>query len=54
MPAHSIDKYLRQCKPAIIGRIEDDFFIMDLRTVRDGDIPVIETAFRDMLKRTAT
>jgi len=53
-PADSIDKYLRHCKPAVIGRIEDDFFIMDLRTVRDSEIPVIVAAFRDMLERTAT
>jgi len=54
MPANAIDKYLRQCKPAVIGRIEDDFFIMDLRTVGDREIPVIATAFRNMLERTAT
>ena len=54
LSANSIDDYLRQCKPAVIGRIEDDFFIMDLRTVRDSEIPVIVAAFRDMLERTAT
>jgi L-seryl-tRNA(Ser) seleniumtransferase len=53
MPADSIDHYLRQCQPAVIGRIEDDFFIMDLRTIRDIEIPVIAAAFRDMLERTA-
>jgi len=53
MPADSIDQYLRQCQPAVIGRIEDDFFIMDLRTIRNIEIPVIAAAFRDMLERTA-
>jgi L-seryl-tRNA(Ser) seleniumtransferase len=51
MPANSIDNYLRHLKPAVIGRIEDDFFIMDLRTIRDNEIPAIVTAFRDLLER---
>ena len=35
--ADSIDQYLRHCRPAIIGRIEDDFFIMDLRTIGEKE-----------------
>jgi len=53
MPADRIDHYLRQRKPAVIGRIEDDFFVMDLRTIRNTEIPVVAAAFRDMLERTA-
>ncbi|MEW6673000.1 MAG: L-seryl-tRNA(Sec) selenium transferase [Thermodesulfobacteriota bacterium] len=53
MPANSIDTYLRHCNPAVIGRIEDDFFIMDLRTVQDSEIPAISAAFGTMLERTA-
>jgi len=54
MPANRIDNYLRQCKPAVVGRIEDDVFIMDLRTIRDSEIAFIEAAFKNLLERTVT
>lgn len=48
--ANAIEKYMRENKPPIIGRIEDDFFIMDMRTVQDDELPIIEKAFDEMLK----
>jgi L-seryl-tRNA(Ser) seleniumtransferase len=46
-----IEAFLRQHVPPIIGRIEKDRFIMDVRTLRDDDLPHIEKAFRRMLKK---
>jgi L-seryl-tRNA(Ser) seleniumtransferase len=37
--------------PPIIGRIENDAFIIDPRTLRNDDLPIIESAFEHALKR---
>jgi len=50
MSANAIERYLRENTPPIIGRIENDAFIMDLRTIQDDEFLVIETAFNRMLK----
>ena len=49
--ANSIEEYLRNNELPIIGRIEDDIFIMDLRTVQDDELLTIKNAFKNMLKR---
>jgi len=49
--ANSIEEYLRNNELPIIGRIEDDVFIMDLRTVQDDELLTIKNAFDNMLKR---
>jgi L-seryl-tRNA(Ser) seleniumtransferase len=49
--ANSIEEYLRNNELPIIGRIEDDIFIMDLRTVQDDELLTIKNAFDNMLKR---
>ena len=48
--ANFIETYLRKYAPPIIGRIESALFIMDLRTVRQDEFHIIQTAFTDMLK----
>jgi len=48
--ANEIEIYLRDYAPPIIGRIESERFILDLRTVQQDELPVIQTAFTDMLK----
>lgn len=40
-----LEKALRRNRPPIIGRIENDRFIMDMRTVADSEISVIKDAF---------
>ncbi len=50
MSANFIEKYLRNYSPPIIGRIESELFIMDLRTVRQAEFNMIQTALTDMLK----
>ena len=49
--AQRIETFLRGHVPPIIGRIENDRFIMDVRTLQDDDLPQIEMAFRRMLKK---
>jgi L-seryl-tRNA(Ser) seleniumtransferase len=45
------EKFLRRHHPPIIGRIEKDRFIMDVRTLQDNELPLIETAFQRLLKK---
>ena len=49
--ANSIEEYLRNNELPIIGRIEDDIFILDLRTVQDDELLTIKNAFNNMLKK---
>jgi L-seryl-tRNA(Ser) seleniumtransferase len=49
--ANTLERRLRENDPPIIGRIEEDRFIMDLRTVQEEEISIIETAFASILKR---
>lgn len=46
-----VEKFLRENSPPIIGRIEEDFFIMDLRTIQDDELPLIVDAFNNLLKQ---
>jgi L-seryl-tRNA(Ser) seleniumtransferase len=50
MSANKLEKNMRQNSPPIIGRIEDDGFVIDLRTLLDDDLPLIRTAFEKLLK----
>ncbi len=47
---NTIERFMREHPPPIIGRIEDDLFVMDLRTIGEDELPVIETAFKSLLK----
>ena len=49
--AQRTETFLRGHAPPIIGRIENDRFIMDVRTLQDDDLPHIEMAFKRMLKK---
>jgi L-seryl-tRNA(Ser) seleniumtransferase len=51
MSANALEKTMRENDPPIIGRIEEDLFIMDPRTIQEDELPLIETAFENMLKR---
>ena len=41
LSAHTIEMQLRQGKPAIIGRIVKNRFLLDVRTLEEGDLPII-------------
>ena len=49
--ANTIESHMRNHDFPIIGRIEEDIFIMDLRTILDDELPIIKNAFENMLKR---
>ena len=45
---NAIEKAMRSNSPSIIGRIEDDLFVMDLRTIQKDELSLIETAFENL------
>jgi L-seryl-tRNA(Ser) seleniumtransferase len=47
---NQIEKFLRENDPPIIGRIEADHFIMDVRTLIPQQIETITQAFRRMVE----
>lgn len=49
--ANTIESHMRSHDPPVIGRIEEDVFIMDVRTILDDELPIIKNAFENMLKR---
>ena len=44
MSANAVEKRMRENNPPIIGRIEKNYFIMDLRTIKNDELPIIENA----------
>lgn len=48
--ANRIESALRACRPSIIGRIENDLFVMDPRTLQEEDVQIIVQAFGGLLK----
>jgi len=51
LSANNLEIKMRKNSPPIIGRIQDDAFIIDPRTLQDDDLPIIESAFKHVLKR---
>ncbi len=49
MSANTVELWMRNATPPIIGRIENDRFIMDPRTLQEEELDIIEKAFADML-----
>jgi L-seryl-tRNA(Ser) seleniumtransferase len=47
--ANTVERWMRSHTPPIIGRIENDCFIMDPRTLQEEELDIIEKAFSDML-----
>ncbi len=45
-----IEQVLRNSDPAVIGRIESDAFLMDLRTMEDSDFEPVRIAFEQLLR----
>ena len=48
--ANRIDRWMRTHTPAIVGRIEDDFFMMDVRTIQEQEAEVIKAAFQQLME----
>ncbi|MDM8524669.1 L-seryl-tRNA(Sec) selenium transferase [Desulfococcaceae bacterium HSG8] len=51
MSVNVVETFMRENMPPVIGRIEEDFFMMDLRTIEPEEFPIIKTAFDMMLKK---
>ena len=49
MSVNAVERWLRNSNPPIIGRIENDRFIVDPRTLQEEELDIIEKAFADML-----
>jgi L-seryl-tRNA(Ser) seleniumtransferase len=54
MSTKKMEQILRKNKPPIIGRIESDNYLMDVRTIRPGEIAIIEKAFERLLRQSAS
>ncbi len=50
LSAESVERRLRGGDPPVIGRIENDLFWMDLRTVAEDEIPVVAAAVEAIVK----
>jgi L-seryl-tRNA(Ser) seleniumtransferase len=48
---NTVEKMMRTNDPPIIGRIEDDMFVMDPRTIQEDEYPAIETAFENRIMK---
>lgn len=53
LTAQFIERTLRHSRPAIIGRIEDESFLMDVRTLSENDFDLILTAITALFQRQA-
>jgi L-seryl-tRNA(Ser) seleniumtransferase len=51
MTVNAVERFMRNYTTPIIGRIEDDLFIIDMRTIQTEEIPIIESAFKTMLNK---
>ena len=49
--ANGVEEQMRNHEIPIIGRIEEDLFIMDLRTIPDDELPIIKHAVEHMLQK---
>ena len=49
--ANDVEEKMRGNDIPIIGRIEEDRFIMDLRTIQDDELHIIRNAFENMLRK---
>ena len=50
LSANALELRLRGGDPPVIGRIEDDAYVMDVRTIQDHEFPLIESALASILK----
>ena len=53
LSANRVEQFMRNNSPPIIGRIEEDHFIIDMRTIQEEEFSIIEDAITNLLKRTA-
>lgn len=49
--ANAIERHMRENAPPVVARIEGDTFTMDMRTVQDDELDLIESAVRSILEK---
>ncbi len=52
--ANAVEEALRLGTPPVIGRIEEDTFIMDMRTAREEDLAIIRDAVQNLMENKPT
>jgi L-seryl-tRNA(Ser) seleniumtransferase len=50
LSANALELRLRGGDPPVIGRIENDAYVMDVRTIQNDEFPLIESALASILK----
>jgi L-seryl-tRNA(Ser) seleniumtransferase len=50
LSANAIERRLRAGEPPVIGRIADDAFVMDVRTLQEDEFSLIESALTAILE----
>ena len=48
--ANTIERTLRASNPPIIGRIENEYYVLDMRTIQNGEPELIRSAFSALIK----
>jgi L-seryl-tRNA(Ser) seleniumtransferase len=54
MSTQKIEEKLRSGRPPVIGRIEADHYLMDVRTIQENEIPLVQQAFERLLAQGST
>jgi L-seryl-tRNA(Ser) seleniumtransferase len=49
--ANTMEAHMRNYSPPIIGRIEDNNYILDPRTIQDDELAIIKSAFEHLLQK---
>jgi L-seryl-tRNA(Ser) seleniumtransferase len=48
-PAAALESALRHANPPVVARITDDRLLLDVRTLMDGDLEMVASAFKEMV-----
>jgi len=51
LSANALEKRMRHNDPPIIARIEDDWYVMDPRTLQQDELSTIEAALENLTKK---
>jgi len=54
MSVSRVDRWMRAQSLPVIGRIENDLFMMDARTVQEDELTAIAAAFERLLEESKT
>jgi L-seryl-tRNA(Ser) seleniumtransferase len=50
LSASRLERRMRKSSPPVVGRIEEDWMIIDLRTVQTEEIPMISDTLKELLR----